>query len=66
MRSIMIALVLAAGFGIAGASPTLSAPASSTILGDIAKSDSSVVSVRWHRHCRHYRHSHRRCHRSWR
>ena len=39
MRSIMIALVLAAGFGLAGTSSTLSAPMSSKVLGDVAKSE---------------------------
>ena len=39
MRSIMIALVLAAGFGLAGTSSTLSAPLSGKVLGDIAKSE---------------------------
>ena len=37
MRSIMIALVLAAGFGLAGTSSSLSAPMSSKVLGDVAR-----------------------------
>jgi hypothetical protein len=61
MRSIMIALVLAAGFGLAGTSSTLSAPASGKVLGDIARSESLTQDVRCRRHCRHGRHSHRRC-----
>jgi hypothetical protein len=61
MRSIMIALVLAAGFGLAGTSSTLSAPASGKALGDIARSESLTQDVRCRRHCRHGRHSHRRC-----
>ena len=63
MRSIMIALVLAAGFGLAGTSSTLSAPMSSKVLGDVAKSESVTQDVRCRRHCRHGRHSHRRCYR---
>ena len=61
MRSIMIALVLAAGFGLAGTSSTLSAPASGKALGDIARSELLTQDVRCRRHCRHGRHSHRRC-----
>ncbi len=61
MRSIMIALVLAAGFGLAGTSSSLSAPMSSKVLGDVAKSESVTQDVRCRRHCRHKRHSGRRC-----
>lgn len=61
MRSIMIALVLAAGFGLAGTSSTLSAPMSSKVLGDVAKSEFVTQDVRCRRHCRHHRHSGRRC-----
>ncbi len=59
MRSIMIAAVLAAGFGLAGATPSLAAPATSSGLGELstlAKSDSQLEQVVWRRHCRHWRH----------
>ena len=46
MRSIMIALVLAAGFGLAGTSSSLSAPMSGKVLGDIARSESVTQDVR--------------------
>ena len=63
MRSIMIALVLAAGFGLAGTSSTLSAPVSSSkVLGDLARAESLTEEARWcKRRCRHYRYSNRRC-----
>jgi hypothetical protein len=61
MRSIMIAAVLAAGFGLAGTSTTMSAPLTGKVLGDVAKTESVTKEVRWRRHCRHYRYSHRRC-----
>ena len=62
MRSVMIALVLAAGFGLAGTSSTIAAPTSGKVLGDIARSESLTQEARWcRRHCRHYRHSGRRC-----
>ncbi len=41
MRSIMIALVLAAGFGLAGTSSSLSAPMSGKVLGDLARAEIS-------------------------
>ena len=49
MRSTMIALVLAAGFGLAASTPSLSAPAASSGLGELstlAKSDSQVEQAR--------------------
>ena len=61
MRSIMIALVLAAGFGLAGTSSTLSAPMSTKVLGDVARAESVTEEVRCRRRCRHARHSGRRC-----
>ena len=61
MRSIMIALVLAAGFGLAGTSSSLSAPMSTKVLGDVARAASVTEEVRCRRRCRHYRHSGRRC-----
>ena len=61
MRSIMIALVLAAGFGLAGTSSTLSAPMSGKVLADLAKAESVTEEARYRRRCRHYRHSGRRC-----
>jgi hypothetical protein len=61
MRSIMIALVLAAGFGLAGTSSSLSAPMSTKVLGDVARAESVTEEVRCRRRCRHYRHSGRRC-----
>jgi hypothetical protein len=61
MRSVLIALVLAAGFGLAGTSSTLSAPVSGKVLGDIGKSETLTQDVRCRRHCSHRRHSHRRC-----
>ena len=64
MRSIMIALVLAAGFGLAGTSSTLSAPVSGKVLGDIARAESLTEEARMcKRRCWHYRYSQRRCHR---
>jgi hypothetical protein len=63
MRSIMIALVLAAGFGLAGTSSTLSAPMSSKVLGDVAKAEAVTQDVRCRRHCRHHRYSRHRCYR---
>jgi hypothetical protein len=65
MRSLVIAMVLAAGFGLAGSSSAISAPISSKAVGDIAKSQSVTQDVRYcRRHCRHGRYSHRRCWRS--
>ena len=63
MRSIVIAAVIAAGFGLAGATPSLAAPASSGLgeLSTLAKSDSQIEQARWRRHCRHWRHSRRSC-----
>jgi len=61
MRSIMIALVLAAGFGLAGTSSSLSAPMSGKVLADLAKAESVTEEARYRRRCRHYRYSHRRC-----
>ena len=67
MRSTMIALVLAAGFGLAASTPSLSAPASSSLgeLSTLAKSNSQVEQAHWRRHCRHWRHSRRTCWRRW-
>jgi len=68
MRSTMIALVLAAGFGVAYASPSLSAPATGSGLGQLSilgKSDAVVEKAHWRRWCRHWRHSRRTCWRRW-
>jgi len=68
MRSIMIAAVVAAGFGLAAATPSMAAPATSSGLGELstlAKSDSQVEQAHWRRHCRHWRHSRRTCWRRW-
>jgi hypothetical protein len=55
MRSFIIALVLAAGFGLAGTSSTLSAPMSSKVIGDVAKSESVTHEARCRRVCNRYR-----------
>jgi hypothetical protein len=56
MRSIAIALVLAAGFGLAGTSSSIAAPMSSKVIGEIGKSQSVIQDVRWcRRHCNRYR-----------
>ena len=65
MRSVMIALVLAAGFGLAGTSSTIAAPTSGKVLGDIARSESLTQDVRrrCHVRCRHGYYSRRHCRR---
>jgi hypothetical protein len=55
MRSIIVALILAAGFGFAGITPTHSAPLSSKVIGDIAKSQSVMHDVGCRRFCNRYR-----------
>jgi hypothetical protein len=56
MRSIAIALVLAAGFALSGTAPTLSAPASSSVRDAATPTESLVQQVRCRRwyQCRHY------------
>jgi hypothetical protein len=62
MRSIAIAVVLAAGIGLAGTSSTFAAPANGTVLGEMAGTNSSVEQVWcrvwrrcWHRTYTSYR-----------
>jgi hypothetical protein len=66
MRPIILALAIAAGFGLATSSPSLSAPVNGIALGDVAKAGSPVETARFYRHCRHWRHSRRTCWRRWR
>jgi hypothetical protein len=66
MRQIIIAVAIAAGFGLATSSPTLSAPLNGSSLNELARAGSPVEAVRWGRHCRHWRHSRRTCWRRWR
>lgn len=66
MRSIFIAMVMAAGFALVGSSSSQSAPTTGTAVRDAVTVDSPVVDVRHsrrHRHCHHRRHSRHRCYR---
>ena len=65
MRSLIIALGFAAGFALAGASPTLASPSGMKALGDYARAEGTVEEARWRRRCRHWRHSRRTCWRRW-
>jgi hypothetical protein len=65
MRSVLLAMVAAAGIGLAGTSTTLAGPANgSMIIGQVA-TDNLVVKVRhcryshWRRWCHHWRWSRR-------
>jgi|KBSMisStandDraft_5_1062788.scaffolds.fasta_scaffold1688854_1 hypothetical protein len=55
MRSFLIALVFAAGFGLAGTSTTMAAPTNSKAIAEIGKSQSVIQDVRCRRYCNRYR-----------
>lgn len=59
MRSIVLAAIMAAGIGLAGASVATAAPASGTAIDQSAKQGSTVTQVHWRGRSRHWRH---RCH----
>lgn len=62
MRSLILAGVAAAGFGLLGASSTIAAPAGGTVLAPLS-TQSSVVDVRYRCYnvCGHRWHSRRGC-----
>jgi hypothetical protein len=64
MRSILIAVVAAAGIGLLGTSGAVAAPSAGAAIGDAAQALQPTVNVycrRWYQ-CRHYTYtSYRRC-----
>ena len=47
MRAILLAMLVAAGLGLAGTSGVSAAPASGAVIGDAATATDHVTQVRW-------------------
>ena len=70
MRTIVIAMLTAAGIGLVGTSSTFAAPASGAAIADLAAAESLIadarmhtqrVCVRWHVVCKHFKPTRRHC-----
>ena len=62
MRTLVIAAIMAIGFGLAGVSASSAAPAHGTAIVHAAKAGVVVEQARWWGHRRHHRHCFRRHH----
>jgi hypothetical protein len=65
MRAILLAMLTAGTIGLIGTSETFAAPASGSVLGAAATTESLVQLSRWRVRCWHRGYSRRVCRRIW-